>query len=515
MRQLKTKGTFTAILILFVSNFLSRIIGFVRTQVQAGFIGTGSAADAYAISFLLPDTLNYILAGGVLSVTFIPIFQELKQNNPAQCDRFFSNLLTTGTLLFALSIIAGTFFTPDLINFLSGKNITGEERLLSIRLTRIILPAQLFFFWGALLKGVQFADKKFLIPSLAPVIYNIGIITGGVLLYEKIGVTGFSLGVVVGAFLGNVAVQIPAVRKSGITYHPVVDLKDPALHRWFVKTLPLVIGLGFTFSNNFLIRTFGSRCSDGAGAVSALDYAYRLFMVLVGLLGQSVAAGVYPFITQMANENRIDRIEETVLPLLNKVGALLISVSLIVPFISTELVSLLFERAAFDSSSTEITARALTAYIPGLFFFTAVLILNRLYYAVQRMFTPTIISTVSVLISLPLFFILSSRMGVTGVALPASLFSVIAFTAMIIHWKHLYSESRILTIFPQILRVIILSLPGGISAALLSRLSYSGPFSTVWMLFTAGLLPFCLNLFIFDRTGILPMPDLTKKFRKK
>jgi putative peptidoglycan lipid II flippase len=507
------KGAAAAILIMFLSNFLSRIAGFIRTQVQAGFFGTGAHADAYAVSFLLPDTLNYILAGGCLTVTFIPVFQQLQETDPVKRDMFFSNLLNIGTALFCIFILVSFFLTPAFIEIIGGKNLGPDERQLSVYLTRIILPAQLFFFWGALLRGVQFARRRFFIPALAPIVYNMGIIIFGVTLYSRMGVAGFSVGVLAGAFLANTVLQLYGMKSTSITYYPVFNLKDPNLRRWVIKTLPLIIGVGFTYSNNFLIRFFGARSSDGPGSISALDYAYRLFMVFVALLGQSVASGVYPYITQLAADKKIREIENLIIPVLYKIAALLFALMWITPFVSHDLIELLFERRAFTEESTAITSRAFVAYMAGIFFFTSVFIMNRLYYAVEKTLTPTVISTISVALALPFFIILSRTWGVVGVALPAAIFSGIAFFCLTFYWRILYPQSQILSVYPSVLKLAILTSAGGLASFLLKSIPAMDGLPLVVRLGIVGGIPFAGMIYLFDKRGIVSLGEIVKKFR--
>ena len=158
----------------------------------------------------------------------------------------FSNLITTGSL--AILAVTGLcmVYTENILG-LMGRHITDPLQLaLTARMTRIILPAQIFFYWGALLMAVQYAEKRFFIPALAPLVYNAGIILGGVLLSPILGIEGFAWGVLIGSFLGNFVVQAWGARSSGLEFSLRIDLRDPDLRTYVWVTLPLVVGVRST-----------------------------------------------------------------------------------------------------------------------------------------------------------------------------------------------------------------------------------------------------------------------------
>ncbi len=516
MGSTEKKGTVKAILIMVFSMFMSRGIGFIRTAVLAGQAGTGTAADAYAFSFLLPDLLNQMLAGGVLSVTFIPLFQSLDHDRKAQ-NRFFSNLFWIGTALFSVGIAIMWIFTPQLLLLAAGKNIAQSEAFgLTVDLTRIILPAQLFFFWGALLNGVQYANKRFFVPSLTPVLYNIGIIAGGVALAPYIGINGFAWGVVAGAFVGNVAVQIPGVMKMGTALVPVLDKNDPLLREWLFKTLPLIFTLGLAFSNELMGRIYGSRSPEGTGALSALNYAYRLFMIFVGIFGQAFAGGIYPFITRMANENKLAEMETMVFSTLEKTAVFTLLGSALLFATRYDVTALLFQRGSFTADSTLITANALAAYLPGMFFFSAIMILNRPFFALRKTYTTLAISLITLAITIPIYSTIGLKLGVIGIGLTGSLASLITYSLLLVQWKKVHPESKVKAFTLRTIHILIVSLAVALVAVALSKLPMPQEQTVLWQIvriIVQSIPPLVLALIYFDRSGILSLKSLMRRGR--
>ncbi len=516
MSETEKRGTVKAILIMVFSMFMSRGLGFIRTAVLAGQAGTGTDADAYAFAFLLPDLLNQILAGGVLSVTFIPLFQSLDGDKKAQ-NRFFSNLFWIGTTIFSLFIVVSYYFTPQLITQIAGDNITESGSLaLTIKLTRIILPAQLFFFWGALLNGSQYANKKFFLPSLTPVMYNLGIILGGVFLSPYIGIEGFTWGVVVGAFVGNVILPSFGSFRTGLRLQLHIEPKSALLKEWIIKTLPLIFTLGLAYSNETMARIFGSRSPEGEGALAALNYAYRLFMIFVGIFGQAFAAGIYPFLSKMANENRYDSMEKSLFSVLEKTAIFTILSSALLFVVRYDVVAILYERGEFTGESTIITANALVAYLPGMFFFSAVLLINRLFFAMKATYTTLIISLITLGITIPLYSTVGISLGVTGIGLMGSLAAILSFSLLLFRWKQIYKESNVKSFLFKIGHIIIVSIVAGGVAFGIQQLPLPDESTLLARIIRVSVIsvpPLGLALVYFDRVKLLSLRSLLKRNR--
>jgi putative peptidoglycan lipid II flippase len=210
--------------IMMASVFASRIIGLVREMAIAWTGGTGPEVDAYQIAFALPEILNHVVASGFLSITFIPVFARyLSQGRENKGFEVFSLVFNGFGLILISGISAGIIWAPFFVHMLA-PGITDPATFdLAVRMTRIILPAQFFFFAGGLFMAVQFTKEKFLIPALAPLIYNLGIICGGVFLYPHLGMEGFAWGVLGGAFAGNFLLQWAGAVKQGLKFRFAID----------------------------------------------------------------------------------------------------------------------------------------------------------------------------------------------------------------------------------------------------------------------------------------------------
>jgi putative peptidoglycan lipid II flippase len=431
------KSLSAAALITTTSVMASRIIGLVREQALAALAGTSVSMDAYVAAFLIPEILNHILAGGFLSITFIPIFQRhLIEGRQDNAWRSFSNLLTVGTVAMAALIAVCMIAAPDLLRFIARikhQNADPAFLSLSVKLTRIVLPAQIFFYWGSFLMAVQYAQKRFFWPALMPLCYNAAIIIGGIALWKTMGIAGFAWGVAAGACIGGVLCQCIGAAQAGARYVPVFDLRDPDLRRYVLLTLPFIVGLGMTFSNELVFRVFGMLFDHGT--LSCLNYALRVMMLLVGVFGLAFSAASYPFQSQLAAEKKHDRMNQLSDTIIRKICIILFPVSGIMVVLAPEIISLLFERGSFTAASTARTAPFLMLYLPGAFAFAANAIVLRNYYAVQNTLYPMIVSTAALIVSLPFYIPAIRIFGAAGIPAMSSVSMIAQFLIIYELWS--------------------------------------------------------------------------------
>lgn len=496
--------------IMMVSVFLSRVLGIVREMVLASHGGTRSEMDAYVAAFLLPEIVNHLLAGGFMSVTFIPIFQRhLAQGRRDLAWRAFSNLLITGTLVLAV-VLGVAMIYADRILGLMGRQIADPVQLaLATRMTRIILPAQIFYYWGALLLAVQYAEKRFLIPALAPLLYNAGIILGGVTLAPMLGIEGFAWGVVLGAFVGNFAIQAWGARACGMTFRWCLDLRDPDLRKYVAVTLPLVVGLGMQFSNEIFFRYFGSFL--GEGGLASLNYSLRTMMALVAVFGQAFGVAAFPFLSQYVAEQRYRELNSLLFSMLSNVALVLVPSSLLLLVLSRETLTLLFQRGRFTAASTLATAPVLSMYCLGAFGIAASNMVSRGFYALQNTTLPMVVSSFAAFGSLPCYWLAAQRGGAREIALVGSIFMTIQFVALITIWTRRYHGSpEIRPFLVTLVKVAVTAVAAAASCSLittgLSRwpvLTGLRPWLQSVLLLAAGSGPsLAFTLLAFDRMGL-------------
>jgi putative peptidoglycan lipid II flippase len=444
-----------ASLVMMASVFLSKIIGLVRDSVIGGVKGAGVEVDNYLVAFTLPEILNHLIVSGFLSITFIPIFSKyLVQNREEEGWRIFSIILTCfGTILLALIVLGETCTLPLLHLIAPGKTLP-EEIAPILKMTRIILPAQFFFFAGGLFMAVQFAKEQFFIPAIAGLIYNIGIVTGGLILGPSMGMEGFSWGVLGGALVGNFILQMIGAKRVGMRFSPSFAVRHPDLRKYFLLTLPLMIGLTPNFSIEFLFRFFGSFLPEGG--IASINFALRIMFVVVGLFGQAVATAFFPFMTRLVTENNIKEANR----LLNRtLGylSLTLSVAMLLMVLRTEIVAVVFQRGAFDAAATAITSRVLLFLMPTAVAMAAFALVVRGYYAKQNTLFPAIFSTIAVLLTLPLYYFGMRSAGPQGIAVAMSLSTTFQALLLYIVWNRRTKNDGSRQVYISFLKMAVLS----------------------------------------------------------
>jgi len=405
--------------VMMASVFLSRLLGYARDAVIAYQHGATPETDAYFAAFTIPDFLNYLLAGGSLSITFIPVFSRfLAEGREDEGHRTFSVIATVmgGVLLFF--VILGEFLAERLVPFIA-PGFPPSQVATAAAVTRIILPAQLFFYLGGLLMAVQYARGRFVVPALAPLLYNAGIILGGLVLGPRMGMAGFAWGVLAGSFAGNFAVQAVGARRAGLRFAPRIDLHDPGLREFVRLSIPIMLGFSLVAVDEWMTRLFGSFLL--AGAITWLNNARRLAQVPIGLFGQASGVASFPFLSSLAARGERRALWDTLSLTLRWVFFVSCGAAAVTAVFSREVALAVYQRGAFTVDDTLRTASALAMFAAGIPFWCAQNIVSRGFFAMRDTWTPTLVGTGALAVTLPVYYLLTQKMGVQGLALAGTL----------------------------------------------------------------------------------------------
>jgi putative peptidoglycan lipid II flippase len=414
--------------IVMASVLASRVLGFLRDWTVAHQIGATASTDAYYAAFTLPDFLNYLVAGGALSLTFIPVFAKYAADKlEDEGWHVFSTVITVmGGLLICL-VVVGEIFAPHLIDAIA-PGFPPAEKAHAIFLTRLMLPAQICFYLGSIMSAVQYAKARFLIPSLAPVIYNIGIIMGGVLLSSRLGITGFAVGVLAGAFAGNFALQIYGAWRVGARFLPNLNVSHPGFRLFIKLTIPIMLALSLVFTDDWIIRFFGSYLQHAS--ISWLTYAKTVMRVPLGVVGQAAGVASFPFLAQLYSEKKFDELNRALSSTLKGVILLLVPIAALTIVQSRPLIYFLYSHTRMHAADLDATAATLIFFSLGMFAWGVQGILARGFYATRDTLTPAVTGTAITFLSLPLYWLLVHRMAHLGLALASSC-GIIAYAVIL------------------------------------------------------------------------------------
>ena len=405
-----------AALIMGVSILLSRFMGLIRDKIISWQFGASGETDLYFAAFVLPDFLNYLLAGGYVSITLIPILSRLfAEDDQKNAWKFFGAVFVWATLSIAFLSSLAWIFAPSIAPVLA----PGFDDIQIERLTyflRIILPAQICFLPGACFSALLYIRKQFVVPALMPLIYNGFILLCGVLMpYFGLvdGMEGFCYGVLVGAFVGAFLLPYIAVKSGGIHWN--LCFYHPRLKQFFFLALPLMLGQSVVVLDEQFVRIFGSMA--GEGAVSLLSYARRIMMVPVGVVAQAAGVASFPFLAALLAKG--DRLGfcQTLNAALKNSFIVVIPLTLFMIAVAMPILGVIFEGGQFTQSHTLKTSPLLQIMLLAVPFWVLQQIIGRAFYAMEDTITPAIVGTVITLFSVPFYYVFSSKFGAFAVAL--------------------------------------------------------------------------------------------------
>jgi putative peptidoglycan lipid II flippase len=404
--------------LLAASVLLSRLLGLARDMVLGRQIGVGPEADAYQAAFQIPDILNYFLAGGALSIALLPLYETTRsRDGPAAAQRLLATVLGTvgGAAVLVTALLMA--WAESLVAFQFPRFDAAQHALVA-RLTRIVLPAQVCFVAGGILRAGLMAEGRFLSQALAPLLYNLGIIAGGVLLAPRLGVEGFAWGALAGALVGALGSAILEAR-GRIPLRARFAPFDPDLRRYLVVAAPLMAGVTLVTVDEWYDRWFGQL--GGAGAIGVVFYARRVMQLPVAVVGQALATATLPALSRLWSEGRgreLDRLVEGTLRAGLGLGILAGAATFA---FAAPAVRLIYERGAFGAGDTAAVAAVLAVFALGVPAWIAQQLAVRPFYARGDTWRPMLLGSAVALIAIPLYHDLGSRLGARGLAAAGAL----------------------------------------------------------------------------------------------
>ena len=429
---------FSATLLLMGTVMLSRVIGYVREAYIAYAFGAGPQTDAYVAAFTLPDWLNYIVAGGAASITFISIYTRfLAEKRGADAQKTFSVVITVMTTVMIIGTIVTEIFAPQFVSWMF-RGFSPPQIELTVRLTRILLPAQIFFYVGGVVSAVLLSHRLFLFPAFGPLLYNVLIILGGAVGGRHFGIASLAYGALAGAVVGPFLASVIGAAKIGTGYRPSFDVTNPAFREWVRLSIPLMLGVSLVTADDWILRHYAS---SGIGDISRLNYAKRLFAVPIAVLGQATGQASLPFFARLFNEKRFKEFAATVNDSVYRVAAASFLATGWMMAAAFPLIDLVYRRGRFLVSDTHTTAVYFFWFSVSLALWSAQGLYARAFYAAGDTLTPMVAVTVITSASLPVYSLLFHTYGVVGLAwasdigIGANLFAL----AWLLHYRKMVS----------------------------------------------------------------------------
>lgn len=433
MTQDTAKKIQRASLLMVASIFLSRILGFLREWVLARSVGASEMADVYLASFTIPDFLNYLMAAGALNISLIPVLasyvgQESEEKGK-EVYQTLSTILSSGMLLLVLIC---QLFAGALASWVA-PGFSSEQHEVLTHLMRLILPAQFFFFWGGMANGVQQTHGSFFYSALAPLLYNFSIVSIGVLFYPHVGVSSFSLGVLIGAFLGYGLLQMLGLMKLRYPIIPKLYWNtetQSALKKYLWMSIPIMLAFSLVVADEWITKYLASFME--VGAVSRLSYARTEMRIPIAIIGQAAGIASYPHLSRLWSKKNFQDFGETFIRELQKIWALGPIAAVLMLTHALPITDFIYGGGKLTPKDLQETAELLQLMGLGVVFWIFHILLSRGFYATQTTWLPSLWGTLTTALFIPVYIKLSQVWGVHGLALSGTL--GIAFYVASLSW---------------------------------------------------------------------------------
>lgn len=407
----QTKTLTSAATLVGLSAFISRLLGLIRDRLLAGRFGAGIELDIYFAAFRIPDFVYGILIAGGIVAAFLPLFTEFYQKKKEKAWELTNNVLNCFLVLLLFICAILFIFTPQILNLIV-PGFTPEEKTLTGNLTRIMFLSPIFFGLSNIFSGILHYFNRFLTYSLAPILYNLGIIFGILFLVPIFGIFGLAYGVILGAFC-HLAIQIPSAISAGFSWQPIFNFGSLGLKKIFKLMIPRTIGAAASHLNLIVITALASTLVSGSIAI--FNFANNLQYFPIGIIGVSFAIAVFPTLSKTWANGQKEKFSENFSSVFRQILFLIIPVSLSIFLLRAQIVRLILGTGQFGWLETRLTAASLGIFAFGLFASSLVPVLVRAFFSFQDTKTPVAIGIAAIVSNITLCFLFVRFLGFSNI----------------------------------------------------------------------------------------------------
>jgi len=445
-----SKSVVSAAFVITVAGLASRVLGLFRDRLLASTFGAGDTLDVYYAAFRIPDLIYNLLILGALSAAFIPVFTSLiSKNEDEEAWKMANGILNLA--IFFLLIFSAVFalFAPLIMKLIT-PGFSPEKMQSVVFFTRIMFLSPIFLGISGIFGGILTSFKKFLIYSIAPIMYNFGIIIGVLFFVKMWGPVGLAWGVVFGAFL-HMLIQFPAAKHAGFKYEPffIQAFKNVSVRKVFFLMIPRTLGIAVNQINLLVITIFASTLVGGSLAI--FNFAQNLQSVPLGIFGVSFAIAVFPVLSALAAKKEDEKFVEAFSKTFRQILFFVIPISIFMIVLRAQIVRVVLGTGKFDWNDTILTFQCLGIFALSLFAQSTVPILARAFYALHDTKTPFYIAIVTEIINIGLVLTLIGNFGILGLAVAFSVASVFQMLCLLFvlraRFEHFQDRAIIVSIF--------------------------------------------------------------------
>ena len=415
-KMIKTAG------FMVVATFAAKLCGLLRDSFIGTYFGTGFEADAYFAATKIPLLFFDVVIGGVISAAFIPVFNEyLATDGRRRAMEFASRFINVVLIITGLMCALGILFAGPLIDLIT-PGLAPQTKALAVSLSNILFPMIIFTGLAFSFVGILQSFDEFNIPAIISLVSN-GIMILYLLIFrDRFGVTGLAAAMLIGWAM-QALVQVPSLIRLQFAYRLDFHFADPGLRKTARMALPLLISTWVQPLGSLINMYFSSSLAEGS--MSALEYANRIYVLVVGIFSFAVTNLVFPSLSRANASNDTEQSLSLMRGSLKSVSLIMLPVMVGFLLLSREVILLIYGYGAFDEASTAMTATALTFYTFGMLGYSYSEVLNKSFFAMQNSKIPMINAIVSIAANFVLSLLLSRAMGIGGLALGAALAATI------------------------------------------------------------------------------------------
>ncbi len=413
------RSILSAALIITVANVLSSVSGLIRERLLISyFFGSAESQKAYEalqVAFQIPDALFQLIVLGAVSAAFIPTFASLKKKSEAEAYHVASSVMTLTVLVFGLCSLAVFIFAEPITMLRTGSAFTQDQLMIVVRLTRIMLLAQFFFAISNFLTGILQSYQRFIVPAMAPVLYNIGIMSGVVLFSSQLGIYSAGVGVVMGALM-HMLVQLPLVRKLGFQWKFTLDWKHAAVKKILTLMPPRLMTVGITELQDLALTFFATTIGNLSFAI--INLGLRLMAIPIRLFGVPISQASLPFLSEESEEKDKKQFNQLVVQALHQIAFFALPASVMLLILRVPIVRLVFGADNFPWSTTVMTGRVVAIMAISIAAQAMTQLLIRVFHAMKDTATPFIVTmmTVGLYLAISLTVVYGTEWGAMGLA---------------------------------------------------------------------------------------------------
>jgi len=476
---------------------LAAIMGLARNMIIARQFGIGADLDAYYAAFKLPDLLFTVVAGGALATAFIPVFTDILANEGrARAWRLASAITNLVVLIVIAFAVLAALLAPWLVATVIAPGFDADQQAETASIMRIVLLSTLVFGISSVQSGVLHGFKHFLLPALAPVFYPLGIIAGALWLAPGWGMRGLAIGAVIGASL-HLAVKIPGLVHYGFQWWPVLDAGSAAVRRVAVLMGPRILDLGVFHLTLLATTNLASRL--GPGSVSALEWGWDAMQIPETLIGTAFGLVAFPTLSDLAARKDTAGLRHTLGETLRAVLALTFPAACALILLGRPLLTILYQRGAFDAAATEAVYVALRFFALGLMGHACLELAARAFFAQQDTITPLLIATGSAIVNVGLGITLMGPLGHGGLALANSLAVSAEVLALLYILRRRWGSIEGGETLNTLGRILVATLVMGLALAMILALGQMAGLSNLLQVAAGGL----VGGIVYLGTGLL------------